>query len=296
MQVLIGKYYTQNNKRLLNGVILGTSDSKFQLTEIEGLESPPFRNNNNDWSGKDGGYMSAQLFSGREIVFQGFYYDKEYGCGKNLISAREELINFLKIRTIFPIFFKTISGLVYYTEGYITDVNIPYTNTKYGDFQLTFYCPNAEIKKAEQFGDEDSVIKRDIIYRDIMSGGHVNPETIPVLFEKGYTTSVINYQGSLPCYPKIVLTGPFTSDIILQNYTTNKQLIIKKGIAEGSVVTIKMDTRQALENNRSISLFIDENSEWWYLQPGQNKIYLISGDDNDNVSCSIEWTENYQGI
>ena len=86
------------------------------------------------------------------------------------------------------------------------------------------------------------------------------------------------------------------TDIILQNYTTNKQLIIKKGIAEGSVVTIKMDTRQALENNRSISLFIDENSEWWYLQPGQNKIYLISGDDNDNVSCSIEWTENYQGI
>lgn len=296
MQVLIGKYYTQNNKRLLNGVILGTSDSKFQLTEIEGLESPPFRNNNNDWSGKDGGYMSAQLFSGREIVFQGFYYDKEYGCGENLTSGREELINFLKIRTAFPIFFKTISGLIYYTEGYITDMNIPYTNTKYGDFQLTFYCPNAEIKRAEQFGDEDSVIKRDIIYRDIMSGGHINPETTPVLFEKGYTTSVINYQGSLPCYPKIVLTGPFTSDIILQNYTTKKQLIIKKGIATGSVVTINMDKRQALENNRSISLLIDENSEWWYLQPGQNKIYLISGDDNDNVSCSIEWTENYQGI
>ena len=32
MQVLIGKYYTQNNKRLLNGILLGTSDSKIQLT------------------------------------------------------------------------------------------------------------------------------------------------------------------------------------------------------------------------------------------------------------------------
>ena len=38
MQVLIGKYYTQNNKRLLNGILLGTSDSKIQLTEIDGIE------------------------------------------------------------------------------------------------------------------------------------------------------------------------------------------------------------------------------------------------------------------
>lgn len=296
MQVLIGKYYTQNNKRLLNGIIMGTSDAKFQLTEIQGLEAPPFRNNNGDWSGKDGGYMSAQLFSGREITLQGFYYDAEYSCGEHLYSAREELINFLKIRTIFPLFFQTISGVVYYTEGYITAISAPYTNTKYGDFQITFYCPDAEIKKAEQFGDEDSVVKRDIIYRDINSGGHLVPETTPVLFEQGYATSVINYSGSMFCYPKIILNGPFTSDIILQNYTTDKKFIIKKSVAEGSVLVVDMNNRQVLENGSSVSLFIDENSEWWALQPGYNKIYLISGDEDDNISCNIEWTENHQGI
>lgn len=296
MQVLIGKYYTQNNKRLLNGILMGTSDSKIQITEIDGLEAAPFRNNNGDWSGKDGGYMSAQLFSAREITIQGFYHDAEYGCGENKFSAREELINFLKIRTLFPIFFQTISGVVYYTEGYLTAISAPYTNTKYGDFQITFYCPDAEIKKAEQFGDEDSVIKRDIIYRDILSGGHLVPETTPVLFEQGYATSVINYSGSMPCYPKIVLSGPFTSDIILQNYSTDRTFIIKKSVALGSTLVVDMNNRQVLENGSSVSLFIDENSEWWSLQPGYNKIYLISGDENDNISCNIEWTENHQGI
>ena len=66
MQVLIGKYYTQNNKRLLNGILLGTSDSKIQLTEIDGIESAPFRNNNGDWSGKDGGYERAAGKAGQE--------------------------------------------------------------------------------------------------------------------------------------------------------------------------------------------------------------------------------------
>ena len=100
----------------------------------------------------------------------------------------------------------------------------------------------------------------------------------------------------MPCYPKLILTGPFTSDIILQNYNLGKNLIIKKNISEGSVVEVDMNSRQVLENGRSISLYVDENSEWWYLQPGQNKIYLMSGDDNDNISCNIEWTVNYQGI
>lgn len=296
MQVLIGKYYTQNNQRLLNGIILGTSDAKIQITEIDGLEAAPFRNNYGDWSGKDGGYMSAQLFSGREITIQGFYYDSDYGCGENYKSIREKMISFLKIRTLFPLFFQTISGIVYYTQGYITAINMPYTNTKYGEYQITFYCPDFEIKLAEQFGDEDSVTRRSIIYRDITSGGHLVPETLPVLFEEGYATSVINYEGSANCYPKLILTGPFTSDIIVQNYSLNKSLIIKKSIEQGSIVEIDMNNRQVLENGRSISLYVDENSEWWYLQPGQNKIYLISGDDSDNVSCNIEWTANYQGI
>lgn len=296
MKILIGKYYTQNNERLLNGILFGTTDSKFQISEIDGLECAPFRNNYGDWSGKDGGYMSAQLFSGREITIRGFYYDEEYACNGHETSGREELLNFLKIRTIFPLFFETMSGKVYYTEGFITDINAPYVNTKYGDFQLTFYCPDAEIKLAEQFGDEDSVVKRGIIYKDINSGGHLVPETTPVLFEKGYATSIVTYNGSMVCYPKIILTGPFTADITLLNYTTDKRVTIKKGIAQGSKVEILMNTSQVLENGKSISLYIDENSEFWYLQPGQNKIFLLSGSADDNLTCNIEWTENYQGI
>jgi phage-related protein len=297
MQVLIGKYYTQNNKRLLNGILMGTSNSKIQLSEIDGIDSAPFRNNSNNWSGKDGGYMSAQLFAAREITLQGFYYDKDYACDGNEISIREELINFLKIRTLFPLFFQTISGRVYYTEGYLTNISMPYVNTKFGEFQITFYCPDSDMKLAEQFGDEDSVIKRNIIYKDMNSGGHLVPETLPVLFQEGQQSSTLRYNGSSICYPKIILEGPFTSDITIQNYTLDKTFIIKKNIAAGSVVVIDMNNRQLLENGRSISLYMDENSEWWYLQPGYNKIYLTSGNDaTDNVMCNIEWTENYQGI
>lgn len=295
-RVLIGKYYTQNSQRLLNGVLLG-GDSKIQITEIDGLEAAPFRNNSGDWSGKDGGYMSAQLFSAREITIQGFYYDNEYSCNGKAFSAREELVNFLKIRTLFPLFFETSSGVIYYVEGYITHISMPYINHQYGEYQITFYCPDSDIKLAEQFGDEDSVIRRNIIYKDITAGGHVVPEVLPVAFEQGYAVSVLNYGGSAPCYPKIILTGPFTSDIKLVNYTTNRTFILKKNIITNSIVEIDMNNRQVLENGKSISLYIDENSEWWYLQPGYNKIYLTSGNNStDNDKCNIEWTQNYQGI
>jgi phage-related protein len=296
MRVLIGKYYIKNNQRLLNGLLLGTSDSKIQMTEITGLECPPIRLNNGDWSGKDGGFMSAELFSGREISISGFYYDNEYPCIPGQKSIRETMVNFLKIRTIFPIFFETNNGDIYYTEGFLTAISCPYTNFNYGEYQLTFYCPSAELKVAEQFGDIDSITKRELIYRDVNTGGHLVPEDLPVMFETGYSSSVIQYDGSMFCYPKIILNGPFSSDIVVMNYTTNKTLTIKKEIATGSIVTIDMNARQVLENGSSISLYIDENSEWWYLQPGANKIYLNSGNsDTDNISGTIEWTINEQG-
>lgn len=297
MKILIGKYYVQKGVRQINGILLGTDDSKIQMTEIDGLEFPPIRNNSGDWSGKDGGYMSAQLFSGREITIQGFYYDNEYACEGHEESIRETMINFLKIRKKFPIFIETNSGRIFYTEGFITEINCPYSHYQYGDYSITFYCPSAELKEAEQFGDVDSVTKRTVLYKDLNDGGHLVPEDLPVLFKEGHHAAMIEYTGSMNAYPRIVLTGPMTSDITVLNNTLKKYVTIKYTLQDNAEMIIDMNSRQVTVNGSSISLYIDENSEWWYLQPGNNQIYLFSGDDeHDNRTATIEWTNNYQGI
>ena len=101
--------------RVINGLEFGNEGESIAISTVSGLETPPIRNNTGDWSGRDGGFMSSQLYSARTITIQGFYWDKNYACRWDGVemedfpySVREKLANYLKIRQKYDIFIKFI--------------------------------------------------------------------------------------------------------------------------------------------------------------------------------------------
>lgn len=130
-------------------------------------------------------------------------------------------------------------------------------------------------------------------------GGHLVPETLPVLFREGKMTTQINYDGLIPCYPKITLDGPATNPVFI-NLTTNKQFMLGSQerpfvLGVGSKLVVDMEQRQVLVNGKSASYHINELSEWWCLNPGLNKIYYRTSTDTDTDNATLEWRSLVQG-
>lgn len=356
-RILVGTIdYDINGDRVIDGIEFGNAnDEQVAITTVSGLETPPIRNNYGDWSGRDGGYMSSQLYSSRTITIQGFYWDKNYACDLDSVyrdqfpySVREKLANYLQIRKKYPIFIKFMSGKVFYTSGYMIDFKMDYEFVRNGEYQVTFLCPDYELSIADTYGDPDSIWRRAELHKEIF-GGHLVPETVPVLFEMGQHPTIIDYQGLIPHWPTITLKGP-AKNPTFYNTATNKYFRIgiptnlddygqyTEGasyvvgdravyqntlyealtnivsapailnpddwkIAEetdfelvaGQTMVIDMRNRQVLVNGKSVSMSIDPNSEWWYLVPGQNKIYYITHGVNDNPLAEIVYSDDYQG-
>lgn len=285
-------------------VMIGTTsdhymigEDKVQLQSIQGLESPPIRNNAGNWSGQDGGYMSAQLYAAREITIHGFYIDDEISClGKK--SVRMDFLNFLRIRKLYPIFFELNNGDIFMTQGYLEEIKADLENVGYGEFQITFYCPDSPLKKAERMGDVNSSIYSALIYNNPfeMGAGHLVPEVLAVLFREGKTSTEVNYVGSEDSWPTITMNGPVTQPIAVTNLTTGKYVTLLKDVPEDSVLKIDMQNKQVTIDGKSATLYVDENSEWWRLVSGKNTILLTSGAATDTAAATMQWTYNYSSI
>jgi len=285
------------------GVEFGNSNKCVLLSEVSGMEVPPIRNNYGDWSGKDGGYMSSQLYGGRILTISGFYWDDFAQCITSKTSSnysiRELLTNGLVIRKLYPIFIKFMNNDVFYTAGYMTDFKMDYDNYKVGQYQVTFFCPDYALARADIYGDPSSIYRYALLNKE-SGGGHLVPETTPVLFKTGHMTTNIDYRGLIPCYPKITLVGPSYNPTFI-NATTNQQFKMGSDdepfeLTQDSILEIDFDKRQVLMNGKSVSYYINELSEWWYLSYGVNKIYYKSGEDSDTSSATIEYRELYQGV
>lgn len=357
-RILIGtvEYDERTGDRIVNGLEFGnTSEEQIAITTVSGLETPPIRNNYGDWSGRDGGYMSSQLYSSRTITIQGFYWDKDYACDVYSYvrdnfpySVREKLSNNLQIRKKYPIFIQFMSGRIMYTSGYMIDFKMDYEFVRNGEYQVTFLCPDYELSVADVYGDTSSIKRTAELHKEIF-GGHLVPETVPVLFEMGQHPTVVDYEGLIPCYPVITLKGPAKNPTFYntatnkffrvgtptdleeygqytegQSYVVGDRVIYDNTLWEatniivsapavlnpedwrvaeetdftlvaGQIMTIDMKNRQVLVNGKSVSMSIDSNSEWWYLQPGDNRIYYLTHNTNDNPVAEISWTVDFQG-
>lgn len=185
MKIVIGNYASPTDHRnlILNDKVVDrktgdTLSPMFGLiNKISGLDTAEFRNNSGNWSGIDGGYMSAQYYGARTITIEGVLIDRQSGCDFSAItssqfdkSARLYVRSRLPIRTSLAIRIFLDNGMVFYTEGYCSDVKMDFSYKGYGDYQITMFCPEAAIFRGAGDGSIGSDWHTTMLYKEKVVG------------------------------------------------------------------------------------------------------------------------------
>ena len=242
MKIVIGNYDdpTDNRNLILNEAVYDhiTGDllsSQYAiLSKVEGLETPPYRNGTGNWSGTDGGYISSQLYGARELTISGVYIENQALCDwSSSLDKPFDRVARLYIRSRLPIrkrlnvriFFN--NGMVFYTQGFCTDLRMDLDSLKGGEYQFTLYCPDPLLYRGSENGalgaewfSSDIYKSKYVGYDDQIGLGkdHTStPEYTSVTAENGVIWSTggrsapVNYQGDAEYYPQITAKGPLTN-------------------------------------------------------------------------------------
>ena len=257
MKIVIGDYTDPDDSRnlILNDEVRDSNGNLLSrcfgyIQKVEGLETAPYRNGTGDWSGTDGGYMSSQLYSAREIVISGFYNDKMSWCDPAVFNNGDNFDHYarLYIRSRLPIRTKLSfrifldSGLTFYTEGYCTDLKMDYDKVDEGEFQITFYCPDPALYLGASDGELGAESLTSTLYKE-KDVGYVMPYELPVTWSTGGRSAPVEYGGDFPYAPQIIVRGPLvnpsftlleTGQTFKLGYSSDTSCVVKVDGTEGA--------------------------------------------------------------
>jgi hypothetical protein len=275
----------------INGLEFG-GDSKYKvLAPVVGLDSASVRTAAGDFSGRDGGYVSAQFYGSRTIVINGFY--RGTSC-EDADSLREELAKALKIRVLTPIYIETFSKKQYLAEAYLLSYKSDITGPFSGTYQITYLAVDPFLYDAGDGADPFTGYLQALFYKTT-AGGYDLPYNLPVLWATGTTSTPITNEGSVAVFPEIILENAYHNPVIT-NLTTGKFMELNMTTIAGDKVIIDMKNREITKNGVSVAGYRTVDSNWWTLEPGINLISLETTDVADKNWGLIRWRQGYEGI
>ncbi len=120
------------------------------------------------------------------------------------------------------------------------------------------------------------------------------PITVPLSFEDGTGTTVINNLGNMASFPDITIPGACTVPII-RNTTTGKKLhFVGLTINAGQSLVIDSKLRTAKIGSISKIDFLSADSEFWTLEPGNNVItFSVS---SGTVTALVDYLTRFLGV
>lgn len=273
----------------LNGVVFGTSDTDIVLNPaVSGLTVPPIRTSLGNFSGRDGGWLSSQFYSYREIVIRGTVN------GESCQDAAEKLCNLqtsIRIRQALPLDIMTAIGVNYHTDVYLTDFNLDIDSKRIHEFQMTLVAPDPNFFITDPDDPESGWIEQ--TFTKIVGGGYVTPYVLPVAWEPSGQPTVINNPTDSVIYPQIILEGEYTNPRI-NNVSTGEFIQVNVTTAPGDTIIIDMQNRTITLNGSSI--LATRTGTWWGLQPGQTLVSLQTDSPDDENEGTIRYRPAYTGI
>lgn len=141
---------------------------------------------------------------------------------------------------------------------------------------VNWVCPSGLIESAELYSEEAS------------AGGEVAQAGLtfnatPDFSFGGVTQAsggaLADNVGNVAVWPTVTMFGPFSAGTVLRNDTTGKELEFLTSL---SIVTgdwLRIDFAAKTIVNSTGTSYYDSldfaSSEWWQLQPGENRIYML---------------------
>lgn len=275
----------------VNGFVLNdpTSGNGVYLDEpVDGLGLPPIRTSSGVYSGRNGGYVSAQFYGMRLITLTGTIFSTSDAT----VEANRQALAAAVDDTSVTVDITTNSGNLYTLTAYTDSLDMPIQRVVgQAPFKLSLIAADPAIYDNSTSGTHTASIPLSL------GGGITWPISwTPVTWAAGGLPVTVNNTGTIALYPKITLNDKVTSPT-LTNVTTG-QFFFLSGFTSspGDEIVIDMKNRTVLLNGGSILPYLTVTSTWWQLLPGDNTIKMTSGDSSDTVTAEIEWKAGVWGI
>lgn len=256
--------------------------------DIEGIAGlPEIRSSKGVNVGRDGSWVSRQLYNGRFISFKGRIFSQDALTVEN---RRLELLKVLKRKKL-TLSITTYGGHRYKTEVYVMACEIPITREmSIARFKINLEAPDPLFY--DNSADGGVLIAT---VNKTLEGGFTIPFEIPLIIESGALPIILNNAGNETVYPEIVIKKKATNPRII-NQSTNQWIEVQVSMNDGDELRIDMKNHTVTYNGLNIYGLKTEGSSFWGLQAGNNIIELKTSIAGETTTAEIRYTSGFIGI
>lgn len=253
-----------------DGVVLNSDSTSFpfvDITQVDGLDSAPFRVTEHDFEGADGGFVDAQFEKARTIVLGGTVYGNSSSLETYLDALK---YNFAPTESAFPLYIKApgVSERLLFCKS----LGVRYSWTTARRLGMT---PIQFILTAEN----PSILGAHHVTTPIsLPAGTTNGRGYPRLYPLTYGGGSINFGGisvnnggNKPADALFIINGPIGNFRILSE-TVSRYLDVQVDMLPSDQMIIDTRLRTVFLNNVNRVNALTAGSSWFRLMPGLNSL------------------------
>lgn len=266
---------------------LNNAENLMYLDEpIEGVSGlPNIRSATGVNQGRDGSWVSRQLYEGRYISFQGRIFGGE---PIDVENKRRELVSVLqrkklKLRII------TYAGMEFITEVFVMANQMPINR------ELNIVKWKIDLLSEDPLFYDNSAGELLATVGKVMDGGFDIPFDIPFNISAGGEPSVVTNSGNETVYPIITISTPATNPKLI-NRATNEFMQVMTTVLEGDKLIIDMRNKTITHNGLNIYSLQRDGSTFFGLVPGVNVMEIQSDIASENSKAEVRYQSGFLGI
>lgn len=266
---------------------LNNAENLMYLDEpIEGVSGlPNIRSATGVNQGRDGSWVSRQLYEGRYISFQGRIFGGE---PIDVENKRRELVSVLqrkklKLRII------TYAGMEFITEVFVMANQMPINR------ELNIVKWKIDLLSEDPLFYDNSAGELLATVGKVMDGGFDIPFDIPFNISAGGEPSVVTNSGNETVYPIITISTPATNPKLI-NRATNEFMQVMTTVLDGDKLIIDMRNKTITHNGLNIYSLQRDGSTFFGLIPGVNVMGIQSDIASENSKAEVRYQSGFLGI
>ncbi len=266
---------------------LNNAENLMYLDEpIEGVSGlPNIRSATGVNQGRDGSWVSRQLYEGRYISFQGRIFGGE---PIDVENKRRELVSVLqrkklKLRII------TYAGMEFITEVFVMANQMPINR------ELNIVKWKIDLLSEDPLFYDNSAGELLATIGKVMDGGFDIPFDIPFNISAGGEPSVVTNSGNETVYPIITISTPATNPKLI-NRATNEFMQVMTTVLDGDKLIIDMRNKTITHNGLNIYSLQRDGSTFFGLIPGVNVMEIQSDIASENSKAEVRYQSGFLGI
>lgn len=266
---------------------LNNAENLMYLDEpIEGVSGlPNIRSATGVNQGRDGSWVSRQLYEGRYISFQGRIFGGE---PIDVENKRRELVSVLqrkklKLRII------TYAGMEFITEVFVMANQMPINR------ELNIVKWKIDLLSEDPLFYDNSAGELLATVGKVMDGGFDIPFDIPFNISAGGEPSVVTNSGNETVYPIITISTLATNPKLI-NRATNEFMQVMTTVLDGDKLIIDMRNKTITHNGLNVYSLQRDGSTFFGLVPGVNVMEIQSDIASENSKAEVRYQSGFLGI